>query len=184
MRVQLAPQAQEILGTRDVVMITERVDDVALLIGQMVQMGLPAVLDRHSPRHGTQRGRSWGGTAVIGLASRVTEGDYRKVAVETYLQGMHHTLSCLTAQVIEPLACSDDRLRHLLQHVSQPAEWHEIERDLHARSIEGYDLSQDVIRCEATTVSGEHEVTEEALVQCGPSKDAPTRPQSKGMRGA
>jgi hypothetical protein len=40
MRVQLAQQAKEILGQRDLVMITERVDDVALLIGQMVTMGL------------------------------------------------------------------------------------------------------------------------------------------------
>ena len=51
MRVQLAQQAQEILGTSDLVIITERVDDVALLIGQMVKMGLPEVLDRHIPRH-------------------------------------------------------------------------------------------------------------------------------------
>ena len=39
MRVQLAQQAQEILGTSDLVIITERVDDVALLIGQMVKTG-------------------------------------------------------------------------------------------------------------------------------------------------
>ena len=39
MRVQLAQQAQEILGQSDLAMITERVDDVALLIGQMVKMG-------------------------------------------------------------------------------------------------------------------------------------------------
>jgi hypothetical protein len=37
------------------------------------------------------------------------EGDHRKVSVETYLKGMHHTLSQLTTQVIEPLDCSDDR---------------------------------------------------------------------------
>src|SRR5215470_9676057 len=155
MRVQLAQQAQEILGTSDLVMITERVDDVALLIGQMVKMGLPEVLDRHIPRHWTQRGLSWGWTAVIWLAYIVTEGDHRKVSVETYLQGMHHTLSRLTAQVIEPLDFSDDRLSHLLQHLSKPAYWHAIERDLNERSIEIYDLSQDVIRCDATTVSGE-----------------------------
>jgi len=39
MRVQLAEQTQEILGQSDLVIITERVDDVALLIGQMVKMG-------------------------------------------------------------------------------------------------------------------------------------------------
>src|SRR5207245_3273648 len=116
MRVQLAQQGQEILGTRDLVIITERVDDVALLIGQMVKMGLPEVLDRHIPRHWTQRGLSWGWTAVIWLAYIVTEGDHRKVSVETYLKGMQHTLTHLTAQGIEPLDISDERLSHLLQH--------------------------------------------------------------------
>src|SRR3989442_293414 len=184
MRVQLAQQAKAILGQSDLVIITERVDDVALLIGQMVKMGLPEVLDRHIPRHWTKRGLSWGWTAVIWLASIITEGDHRKVSVETYLKGMHHTLSHLTAQVIEPLDVSDDRLSHLLQHVSKPAYWHQIERDLHARSIEVHALPQDVIRCDATTVSGAHEVTAGGLLPFGHSKDDPTRPQIKVMMGA
>ena len=116
MRVQLAEQAREILGQSDLVIITERVDDVALLIGQMVKMGLPEVLDRHIPRHWRQRRISWGWTAVIWLAYILTEGDHRKVSVETYLKGMYHTLSRLTAQVIEPLDFRDDRLSHLLKH--------------------------------------------------------------------
>src|SRR5437868_1370469 len=184
MKVQLAQRAQEILGQSDLVIITERVDDVALLIGQMVKMGLPEVLDRHIPRHWTQRGLSWGWTAVIWLAYIITEGDHRKVSVETYLKGMHHTLSHLTAQVIEPLDLSDDRLSHLLQHLSKPAYWHQIERDLNARSIEVHALPQDVIRCDATTVSGDHQVTAGGLVQFGHSKDDPTRPQIKVMRGS
>jgi transposase len=184
MRVQLAQQAKEILGTSDLVMITERVDDVALLIGQMVKMGLPEILDRHIPRHWTQRGLSWGWTAVIWLAYIVTEGDHRKVSVETYLKGMHHTLSHLTAQVIEPLDFSDDRLSHLLTHLSKPAYWHQIEHDLNARSIEVYDFHRDVIRCDATTVSGDHEVTAKGLLQFGHSKGDPTRPQIKVMLGS
>ena len=184
MRVRLAQQAKEILGQSDLVMITERVDDVALLIGQMVKMGLPEVLDRHIPHHWTQRGLSWGWTAVIWLAYIITEGDHRNVSVETYLKGMHHTLSHLTAQVIEPLDLSDDRLSHLLQHLSKPAYWHQIERDLNARSIEVHALPQDVIRCDATTVSGEHEVTDGGLLQFGHSKDDPTRPQIKVMMGS
>jgi transposase len=184
MRVQLAQQAKEILGQSDLMMITERVDDVALLIGQMVKMGLPEVLDRHIPRHWTQRGLSWGWTAVIWLAYILTEGDHRKVSVETYLQGMHHTLSRLTAQVIEPLDFSDDRLSHLLLHLSKKAYWHQIERELNARSIEIYELAQDVIRCDATTVSGDHEITAGGLIQFGHSKDDPTRPQIKVMIGS
>ena len=184
MRVQLAQQAQEILGKSDLVIITERVDDVALLIGQMVKMGLPDILDRHIPRHWTQRGLSWGWTAVIWLAYIVTEGDHRKVSVETYIKGMQHTLSHLTAQVVDPLDFSDDRLSHLLTHLSKPTYWHQIEHDLNARSIEVYALPQDVIRCDATTVSGNHEVTAGGLVQFGHSKDDPTRPQIKVMMGS
>src|SRR5438445_4164060 len=184
MRMQLSPQAEELLGQSDLVIITERVDDVALLIGQMVKMGFPEVLDRHIPRHWKQRRISWGWTAVIWLAYILTEGDHRKVSVETYLKGMHHTLSRLTTQVIEPLDFSDDRLSHLLKHLSKSAYWHPIEHELNARSIAVYDLSQDVIRCDATTVSGDHEVTEEGLVQFGHSKDDPARPQIKVMMGS
>jgi transposase len=47
-----------------------------------------------------------------------------------------------------------------------------------------YALLQDVIRCDATTVSGAHDVTDGGLVQLGHSKDDPTRPQIKVMMGA
>ena len=163
MRMQLGQQAAALLGQSALVIITERVDDVAFLIGQMVTMGLPEILDRHLPRHGTQRGISWGWTAVIWLASIVTEGDHRNVSMATSLKGMHHTLSRLTAQAIAPLDFSDDRLSPLLQHVSTPTYWPQIERDLHERRSAIDDVSQDVIRCEATTVSGDHTVTEEGL---------------------
>lgn len=184
MRIQLSGQAKEILGKSELVVITERVDDVALLIGQMVKMGLPEVLDRHIPRHWKQRGLSWGWTAVMWLAYILTEGDHRKVSVEAYIKGMQQTLSQLTAEAIEPLDFSDDRLGHLLKHVSKSKYWHQIEHDLHARSIEVYELPQDVIRCDATTVSGDHEVTEGGLFQFGHSKDDPTRPQIKIMLGS
>src|SRR3989441_10413428 len=184
MKIQLSGQAEDLVRKSELVIITERVDDVALLIGQMINMGLPEILDRHIPRHWKQRGISWGWTAVIWLAYILTEGDHRKVSVETYIAGMKHTLNQLTAQVIEPLDFSDDRLEHLLKHLSKPTYWHQIERDLNARSIEVYALPQDVIRCDATTVSGDHEVTAGGLLQFGHSKDDPTRPQIKVMMGS
>jgi transposase len=184
MRVHLAQQVQELLGQSNLVIITERVDDVALLIGQMVKMGFVEVLDRHLPRHWPQRELSWGWTAVIWLAYILTEGDHRKVSVEAYIKGMQTTLSHLSGQVIDPLDFSDDRLGHLLKHLSQPHYWHGIEQDLNARSIEVYAWPQAVIRCDATTVSGAHDVTEGGLVQFGHSKDDPSRPQIKVMTGS
>ena len=41
-----------------------------------------------------------------------------------------------------------------------------------------------MIRCDATTVSGDHEVTAGGLLQFGHSKDDPTRPQIKVMMGS
>jgi transposase len=184
MKMQLSGQAEDLVRKSELVIITERVDDVALLIGQMSNMGLPEIWDRHIPRHWKQRGRSWGWTAVIWLASILTEGDHRKVSVATYIAGMKHTLNQWTAQVIEPLDFRDDRLSHLLKHVRKPRYWHPIERDLHARSIAGYDLSQEAMRWDATTVSGDHEVTAGGLWQFGQSKDDPTRPQIKIMMGS
>src|SRR5712671_5899249 len=146
MRVQLAQQAQDLLGKSDLVIITERVDDVALLIGQMVKMGFVEVLDRHLPRHWKQRGVSWGWTAVMWLTSILTEGDHRKVSVATYRKGMHQTLSRLTAQVIEPLDVRDHQLSPLLQHVRKPASCHRIAYDLNVRRIEVSPVPQAMIR--------------------------------------
>lgn len=127
---------------------------------------------------------SWGWTAVIWLAYILTEGDHRKVSVEDYIEKMKNTLSKLTAQSVEPLDFSDDRLSHLLKHLSKKTYWHKIEQDLNERSIEVYELPRDVIRCDATTVSGDQEVTEGSLFQFGHSKDDPTRPQIKIMVGS
>ena len=116
---------------------------------------------------------------MIWLAHILTEGDHRKVSVEAYIKGMHHTLSHLTTQVITPLDFSDDRLGHLLTHLSKPQYWHQIERDFNARSIEVYALPQDMIRCDATTVSGAHEVTAEGLLQFGLARMIRRGPRSK-----
>ena len=184
MRVPLAQQAQALLGQSDLVLSTEGVDEVALRIGQMGTMGLVEVLDRPLPRHWTQRGRSWGWTGVIWLASLLTAGDHRNVAVEADSKGLPPTLSPRTGPRSEPLACSDDRLGHLLPPLSTPPSWHGSAADVHARRRAVSALLQDVSRWEATTVSGAHAVPAGGRWQCGPSQDDPTRPQSKVMMRA
>jgi hypothetical protein len=184
MRMPLSHQAAELLGHRALVIITARVDDVALLIGQMIPMGLPEVLDRPIPRHGTQRGRRWGWTAVMGLAPRLTAGEPRQVAVAGSLQGRPHPLSRLTAHVIQPLDGRDDRRRPLLTPWSKPTYGHQSARDLQARSLAVHALPQEVLRGDAPTVSGAHAVTAEGLLQLGQSQAEPTRPPLQGMLGA
>lgn len=81
MRAQLDETLQDILGTDELIIITECVDDVVLLIGQMEKMGLVEILNKHLPKHWKQRDLSWGWTAVIWLAYISRYGDHRKVSM-------------------------------------------------------------------------------------------------------
>ena len=47
--------------------ITERVDDIPLLLEQMQRMGLPTLLDAHFPIHGNWQGLSLGWVSTIWL---------------------------------------------------------------------------------------------------------------------
>jgi transposase len=177
-------EARGLVDQDELVIITERVDDVALLVGQMIQMGLQEIVDRFIPIHWKQRGLSWGWTTVVWLAYILSEGDHRKVSMQAYVQGMQHSLSRLTGQKIEPLDFSDDRLAHLLRYLSQREFWTKIEQALTQRSVAVYELPQAVVRCDATTVSGYHEVEEGGLIQYGHSKDDPHLAQIKVMTGS
>lgn len=184
MIIDLAEQVQQQMGKSELTIITERVDDVALLLAQMIKMGLPEILGQHLPKlpkPWQREGLSWGWTAVIWLSYILSEGDHRKVAMETYVAGMMQTLSQITGQSIRPLDFSDDRLSHLLRHLSKARYWQAIEEALNERSIAVYELPIDVVRCDATTVSAYHEVQEGGLVQFGHSKDDSSRPQIKLM---
>jgi transposase len=177
--VNISSEVQALLGKQELAIITERVDDVVLLIGQMVRMGLPEVLDRHIPRRGNSRELSWGWTATIWLAYLLTEGDHRKVSMAQYVQGMRQTLGAAADRPVEALDFDDDRLSHLLGHLGKPETWRAVEQELSVRSVEVYELPRQVVRCDMTTVSGHHTVAEEGLMQFGHSKDDPTLPQIK-----
>jgi transposase len=120
--MSLAAQEQ-VKGSDELTVRTERVDDVVLLIGVMEQIGLRKVIDNHIPEHGNQRELSWGWTTVIWLAYIVSEGDHRKVSVQEYIKGMKESLSELTGQQIEELDFSDDRLTNLLRYLSKKETW-------------------------------------------------------------
>ncbi len=163
---------------------TERVDDIGLLIGMMVRMGLRQVLDNHIPVHWKQRELSWGWTVVVWLAYILSEGDHRKVAVRQYVKNLEQTLSEVTGQRISERDFTDDRLGIVLKYLSKQSYWESIEAELNRNTIRVYNLETDVVRCDATTASGHHEVTEGGLFQFGHSKDDPSLPQIKLMTGA
>lgn len=164
--------------------ITERVDDIPLLIGTMTKTGLVEILDDHIPTHWKQRVLSWGWTAVIWLSYILSEGDHRKSSMEEYISRMQDTLENLTGQKVCEADFATARLAVLLKYLSKKSYRTAIEQDLSERSIEVYELPSKVVRCDATTVSGYHEGSETGLLQFGHSKDDANLRQIKLMTGA
>ncbi|MGB5686228.1 MAG: IS1634 family transposase, partial [Candidatus Electrothrix sp.] len=127
---------------------------------------------------------SWGWTAVIWLSHILSEGDHRKSSMRQYINEMQSTLKELTGQNVSGDDFTTDRLANLLKYLSLRSYWVAIEQDLSERSIEVYELPTELVRCDATTVSGYHEGDEKSLFQFGHSKDDANLRQIKLMTGA
>jgi transposase len=160
---------------------TERIDDFVLLIKMMMHLGLPAILDRHIPRHWLQEGLSWGWVATIWLAHIVSQGDHRKLTVRDWVRQAHTTLEATTGLSIRDTDFTDDRLTIVLRMLSKSEYWHAIEHDLGQSTVRVYDLPVERARVDATTISGYHAGGEDSLFQFGKSKDDPTLRQVKLM---
>ena len=184
MRMQRRQQVAGLLGPHARVLLTERVDDGAFLLGPRVTRGRPEVVDRPLPRQGTHRGSRWGWTAGRGRASRLTAGDPRNVSGATSRQGLPHTLRRLPAPVSAPLAVRDDRGSPRRHHWRQPTSGPQSERAVPARRMALEDWPPEGIRGEAPTVSGEHAGSAGGWGPWGQRTEAPTRPQSPVRRGA
>ncbi|MFL5658347.1 MAG: IS1634 family transposase [Ktedonobacteraceae bacterium] len=160
---------------------TERIDDLVVLLSLMQQMDLPAILDRHLPRHWLQQGLSWGWTASIWLAHIVSQGDHRKVTVRDWVRQAHSTLEQVTGLDIRETDLTDDRLTIVLRHLSDATRWQATPQELGQHLMRVYDLEEQPIRVDATTVSGYRDGGEDSLWQFGYSKDDPTLRQIKAM---
>ena len=167
----------------ELTLTTERIDDFVLLIHVMLRLNLPAILDRHIPRHWLQEGLSWGWVATIWLAHIISQGDHRKLTVRDWVRQAQDTLERATGQAIRDTDFTDDRLTIVLRELSKPAYWHAIEQELGQHTIRAYDLAQKQVRVDATTVSGYHAGGVDSLFQFGKSKDNPSLLQVKVMQG-
>ncbi len=160
---------------------TERIDDFVVLLRLMQQMELPGILDRHLPRHWLQQGLSWGWTASIWLAHIVSQGDHRKLTVRDWVRQAHDTLEQVTGLDIRETDFTDDRLTIVLRHLADAARWQAIEQELGQHLVRVYELEEQPIRVDATTVSGYRDGGEDSLWQFGHSKDDPALRQIKAM---
>jgi transposase len=163
----------------------ERVDDVPLLLGFLIRLGLPQALDRHLPPHPLHQGLSNGWLITVWITYILSQADHCKSHVRDWAADLHHTLESVTGQPFRPVDFTDDRLTLVLQRLSDPTVWARLEADLWQSTRDVYELPVERIRLDSTTSYGYHTVTEGGLMQLGHSKDhRPDLPQLKLMAAA
>jgi len=163
--------------------ITERVDDIPLLLAQMQRMGLPALLDAHFPTHGHWQGLSLGWVTTIWLSSLLSRGDHRLVHVEPWVGKRLWPLRTTTGQDVQSLDFTDDRLEIVLRRLSDDTRWANFESALNQHTVRVYELPTDRVHVDSTSASAYATVTEGGLFQFGHSKDyRPDLPQVKVMQ--
>ena len=118
--------------------ITERVDDMPLLLEQMQRMGLPTLFDTHFPTHGNWTGLSLGWVSTIWLSSILSQGDHRMVHVEPWVAKRLWTLGTTTGQMVTRVAFTDDRLASVLRRLRHDERWGAFASGLHQHTIRVY----------------------------------------------
>src|SRR5512145_2677391 len=163
--------------------ITERVDDIPLLLEHMQRMELPTLIDTHFPAHGNWYGLSLGWVSIIWLSSILSRGDHRLVHVEPWVANRLFTLQTVTGQAVERLDFTDDRLESVLRHLSDDTRWGQFESSLNQHTVRVYDLCTERMHVDSTTASAYASVSPKGLFQFGHSKDyRPDLPQVKVMQ--
>jgi transposase len=171
--------------TEPLTIISERVDDIPLLLAQLERMGVQPLLDEYFPAHGNWVGLSPGWVTVLWLTHILSQADHRLNHVEPWAEQRLHTLRRCTGQRVHPLDVSDDRLAGVLEFLSDEAHWGAFEGALSRQLLRVYDLQPERVRLDSTTANGHWSVREDGLFQFGHSKDhRPDLPQVKVMLSA
>ena len=151
--------------------LTERVDDIPLLLTQMQRMGIADLLDEHFPTHGNRTGLSLGVVTVIWLTHVLSQADHRMNHVQPWAERRLETLRACSDGSLEVRDLGDDRLADVLRHLSDDERWRAFEGEVTGQLVRVYDLPADCVRLDSTTASSYGAISEDGLLQLGHSKD-------------
>lgn len=159
----------------------ERVDDLPVVLAQVYQMQLPALLDQFYPTHGHWKGDlSLGDVVAVWLTFIVSEGDHCLSHVQPWVEAHRDTLTACLGKPVRPLDLSDDRLADILDRLADAATWAELETALNETVLRVYEVDGDRVRLDSTSAKTYAGVSEGGLFQFGHSKDhRPDLPQVK-----
>jgi transposase len=166
-------------------LVHERVDDVPLILGFLIRLQLPQLLDNHLKPHPHHQGLSLGWLITLWITYILSQADHRKSHVRSWAHKLHHCLQAVTGLSIREVDLSDDRLTLLLARLSHPETWNRIEADLWNGPCDVYSIPLEQIRLDSTTSYGFHTPGDGGLMQLGHSKDhRPDLAQFKLMAAA
>lgn len=151
--------------------VTERVDDIPLLLTHLMEMGVPNLLDSHFATHNNWDGLSLGWTTTIWLTHILSQADHRLNRVQDWVSQHLKTISNTTNLTIRALDFSDDRLAIILRYLNQDESWQKYEQEQGKHLLRVYDLKKKRVRLDGTTASSHIAATEDGLFQLGHSKD-------------
>jgi len=103
--------------------LTERVDDMPLLLAQITRMGIPALLDAHFSPHGNRQGLSLGWVGALWLAHILSRADHRLNRVRPWADQLQTTLNAHLPTPLRPTDLTDDRLADVLRLLSDDPAW-------------------------------------------------------------
>jgi transposase len=150
---------------------TERVDDLPLLVGQQQKLGLAEIIDGVIRPHWRRQGLSVGQIVETWLSFILSEADHRLSYVEPWVTRRLETLKRLIDPALQVEDFSDDRLGDVLRYLSDDQSWAAIEQAVGQRTVRVYQLPQDRVRLDSTTVSLYHDPAGTTLIRHGHSKD-------------
>jgi transposase len=154
-----------------VTITSEQVNSLPLLLGLMVDMGLPTLLDTHVTPHGNWEGASVGTVVSLWLSHILQERDHTMVSVRDWVNERALTINTLLGITLRETACSHDRLAIILTLLGDPATQAALDAALLQRWIRVYRLPTKTVRLDSTSVSVYHEdVADDSLLQHGWSK--------------
>lgn len=161
---------------------TERVDDIPLLMWQQRVMGIPQIIDDIIQPHGNRDGLSVGWTIAAWLCYIVSQADHRLSYVESWVADHQTTLQRLLPEAMSVSDFTDDRLGDVLRYLSDDTAWQAIEGEVGKQIIQVYELPQERVYTDSTSVSVYHDHEGNPLLAYGHSKDhRPDLPQFKIM---
>lgn len=130
----------------------ERVDDIPVLLAQVQNMQIPALLDQFFPTHGPWKGElSFGEVVAVWLTFVTSQGDHCLSHVQPWVEAHLDTLAACLDKRIRPLDFSDDRLAAMLDRFAEAESWDDFETALNGVGLRVYELESDRVRIDSTS---------------------------------